>query len=216
MARKPDLLPAGHLGTRDRIWAAIRSLAADKGTFTRADIEDRAFEMRRFGELLGATFAGEKHIAAEAMKPYLAGLLLAGYLRAEPADKGRRAVQPERARYRLARDVGIDTPRVDRTGREIDDEGRSAMWGVIKVLGEFSLEELRHAAEVPRRSAMNYVQYLVLAGYLSRTVKNAPGRDARYRLIAARYSGPLAPQVLKVRHVYDPNLGRVVWHPEAA
>lgn len=29
--------------------------------------------------------------------------------------------------------------------------------------------------------------------------------------IAARYSGPKAPQVQRVQQVFDPNLGKVVW-----
>ena len=49
------------------------------------------------------------------------------------------------------------------------------------------------------------------AGYLKVAVSKGPYRRARYMLIPARNSGPQAPLIQRIKQVYDPNLGKVVW-----
>ncbi|WP_423828505.1 hypothetical protein, partial [Staphylococcus aureus] len=67
---------------------------------------------------------------------------------------------------------------------------------------------------VRHREAQYYIGYLYRAGYLHRTVAGGPGRPARYRLIPSRYTGPLPPQIQRIRQVWDANKQEVVWRPE--
>lgn len=210
MARKPiHLQAAGKLTPRDRIWAAIRALASIKPPvrFTLDDISRMALHLTPKG-------ATRRRIEVATITTYLAGLVAAGYLRCD-----REPGEPPR--FFLMRDVGIEAPRVTKDGKPVTQgRRRDALWLTMKhIKSDFSHSELARAAStasnaVADADAASYVHFLALAGYLVLTTACKPGTQARYRFVAARNTGPRAPQIQRVKHVYDPNLGAVVWHPQ--
>jgi hypothetical protein len=90
----------------------------------------------------------------------------------------------------------------------------------MRIVGEFKYRELAVQAStdshpVKENEAKDYVHHLNKAGYLACVRPSQPGRAARYRMIPTRYSGPQAPMVQRIKHVFDPNTGKVVWPKEA-
>lgn len=119
-------------------------------------------------------------------------------------------IEGERGRYALVKDPGAVAPRLRRDGSEVTvGRGREQMWRAMRVLGSFSVRDLvvhatteEHA--VADNEAATYCQFLARAGYLVR-------KGARYLFIRSRYSGPRPPMIQRVKQVFDPNLGKVVW-----
>lgn len=183
---------------REAVWAAIREL----GRFTIRDIEERTL------------------LNISSIRTYVLGLLRAGYLerKEEPVEPG-----CSRYVYSLVRDCGIEAPRVRKDGTEVTlGHGREQMWRTMRILGEFSALDLAvHASTekhpVNQRDARDYIYHLHKAGYVVCIRPGKPGfrkgtgSKARYRFIPAMYTGPKAPVIQRVKQVYDPNTGEVVW-----
>lgn len=189
MSRRP-VSSINVLQTRGAIWAAIREL----GRFT-------------IPELRKQTRCSDNQV-----RDYAAGLTAAGILTRDGAS------------YTLAKDQGVEPPRVRRDGTAVTQGlGTEQMWRTMRLLGEFTALDLSVQAsteENPVRleTAKGYCKYLQRAGYLA-TVRQGKGVGSggvltRYRFIPTRHSGPLAPMIQRVRQVYDPNLGQVVWSQE--
>ena len=207
MARKPiHLQAAGKLTPRDRVWAAARALKR----FTFADVADYVV----------------KHAPAEArvrrldeatIKTYVESLTKGGFVRRINAERNARY---EHAWFELVRDVGVHAPRVTRSGEPVTQgASRLAMWRVMRKLKNFTRRSLAAAAStegnlVAEEDAKTYVHYLAKAGYLAVVVPGRPRHLEVYAFIRSFDTGPLAPMIQRVKHVYDPNLGKVVWHPE--
>ena len=116
------------------------------------------------------------------------------------------------ASWTLVRDIGHHAPRVRRDGSPVTlGEVTAQIWLAMCGLKDFDFRDLMQNAsiEIPEATARDYCKRLLAAGYLRVLTKADPhqGRIARYRLI--RSSGPRAPQVQRVRQVYDPNTGDV-------
>jgi len=191
----------GALTPRDRVWAAIRAT----GTPTAPDFS--------IAELALLT---QQHI--DTVATYVNGLIAAGYL--QVTEKARPANRPQRALWllRLARDTGAEAPRVTEDGKPVTaGQGREQMWLSLRVLKNFSAEELALAASTPQHAvaveeARTYLVHLKKAGYV---VETAPasrrGGKARYAFIKSRNTGPRAPLVCRDRSVMDGNTGETVW-----
>lgn len=199
MARRPvHLTSAGKRPEgRQVVWEAIRRLR----TFKISDLEDKT------------------RITEETIRTYVTGLTRAGYLERE--DYERAPGEPfQPSVWRLLRDVGIEAPRVRKDGSVVTQgRGREQLWRTIRILGEFDYRELAIQAstevhQIAMKEAQTYCQYLHRAGYLVDIIAAVPGRPARYRLLPSRYSGPQAPQIQRIRQVWDPNLQQVVWPPQ--
>lgn len=190
MPRKPVDRINPRLDTRDAIWAAIR-------------------RRRRFTtpELVGDT-----RLHRETVREYVRALAFAGYIeQVTPGDPPRTA-----AIHALIRDAA-EAPRLRPDGSEVTQgRGRENMWRTMRILREFTVRELAVAASIEERAvaeseAQDYIRFLHKAGYLARIDGGGPGRPARYRFLTSRYTGPKSPMVQRVKQVFDPNLGRVVW-----
>ncbi len=180
--------------SREALWAAMRRL----GRFTVRQVTD------------------ETRLGLDTARDYVRGLELAGYLkRAGIAEGTGQGVARRAVVYELVRDVGVEAPRVRKDGTEVTQgRGREQMWRTMKVLGEFSARDLAiHASteehSVSLKEAKHYIRYLVKAGYLA--VVRTTGLAWRYRLLPSKNTGPRAPMIQRVRQVFDPNLGRVIW-----
>ena len=177
------------LNTREALWASMRDL----GSFTAKDLAHSTMY----------------HVST--VQTYLRGLVAAGYLSIDSTAKP--------AIYTLAPGLYITSPpRVRMDGSQVTQgQGRKNLWRTAKIMGEFSVKDLAvfaSTSKVPIKEseAADYVYHLVKAGYLAviQPAKARGGR-ARYKFLMSRYTGPLAPQVQRIKQVYDPNTRTVVW-----
>ncbi|MFZ5428078.1 MAG: hypothetical protein ACOZEN_14015 [Thermodesulfobacteriota bacterium] len=179
-------------GGREAIWAEIKKRAAD---FTAQDLARGS----------GATLCS--------VREYLTGLRKAGYVEAA-GDTENPSGNPgsfQRTVYRLAKDPGIDAPRVRKDGTELPEMGRDRLWRAMRILKEFSVRDLTvqaslEEAPVAESEAAFYCLYLARAGYLFEIEANK-----RFRFLAGAYTGPKAPVIRRVREVIDANTGEVRW-----
>jgi hypothetical protein len=181
--------PAGVLTDRERLWTAMRELRV----FTISDL-CRAVNI---GKDRDATVSESK------AKDYLRGLVLAGIVSKAPL------VRFEPTRFELINDTGVRAPRVRRDGTILFESGRNRMWKAMRVLGEFSPRELMHAASLPASGisfseAKGYCYWLARGGYLVQS-------GNRFRFIRSRFTGSKAPQILRLKQLFDPNTGKVVY-----
>jgi len=169
---------------REIIWAAMRHL-------------------REFSQLEVALIS---KCGKGKIQDYLKGLTRAGFVeRLNPGGK-----VAEHARYKLMRDTGVDAPRVRKDGTMLPPSGRTRMWNVMQVLKVFTDGELVEAASLPDApialaEAQTYCLWLMRGGYLK---PSAPGY---WRMIPAKFTGAKAPQILRVKKLFDPNIGAVVY-----
>ena len=177
--------PADQVGaTRQDVWLAIK----------------RTPEKFTAGEIGRATGLNTSPILR-----YLKALTAAGYLEFTAGRPG------TAGSWRLIRDIGHHAPRVRPDGSSVTQgEVTGQLWRAMTMLKDFDYVDLiQHASiEIPEDTAKDYCKRLLAAGYLRVLVKADPHlpRKARYRLI--RPSGPKAPQVQRVRQVFDPNNGK--------
>jgi hypothetical protein len=181
--------------------------------------------IRRGRRFTVADLQGETRLGVDSIRDYLHGLQAAGYIRSLGPDTRREQRTSRRANeflptlYELVGDPGPDAPRLRRDGSEVTQgRGRDHMWRTAKMLGAFDARDLAvHASTedctVSEADAKYYCAYLARAGYLAVVEPGGPARLARYRFLVTRNTGPRAPMVQRVRQVFDPNLGRVVWRP---
>src|SRR5258708_32528624 len=126
MARKPiHLQVAGKLTPRDRIWAAIRALGkqAPLSGFTRAEIADYIVDH-------APKEATTRRLEEKTIETYVQGLGNAGHLEIlQPYERYRATTS------KLARDVGVEAPRVNKDGRPLTGGNkREAMWRAAETL----------------------------------------------------------------------------------
>ncbi|WP_291295352.1 hypothetical protein [Elioraea sp.] len=185
---------------RPAIWAAIRKLSETPGApMTRT----------RIGQV--------SYVPVRTVSSYVAALEAAGILsRSDAKGPGGGAT------WVLVRDVGPTPPRLLRDGTEPKlGSGRDRLWRTMKMLKMFTPRDLAVAASidggvVSEHEADTYVKFLVRAGYLRVQVPAKPGRKgvtATYRFV--KNTGPEAPQVTRLKAVFDPNLKQITWHAGA-
>lgn len=168
---------------REIIWSAMRHLKA----FSQYDLV-----------LLSKCGKGK-------IQDYLKGLTRAGFVeRLNPGGK-----VGEQARYRLVRDTGVEAPRIRKDGTMLPPSGRTRMWNVMQVLRVFTDSELADAASLPEapialEEAKTYCRWLAYGGYLKT-------RQGGWMMIPAKFTGAKAPQILRVKKLFDPNIGAVVY-----
>lgn len=195
-------LPKPH--GREAVWTALRSRPPG--------------HVWRVSELWHAVNGGQRHRGTDkrSIRGYLEALAAAGIVECDASPVSRTKF------YRLTEDPGPVAPRVRRDGSQIDEpagrpgtprgDGRQRMWQAMRVLREFDARELMMTASVSDDTACDYCRLLTGAGYLEILQQSSPaGGRRRWRFIAARNTGPLAPRLVRLRAVFDPNLGEVVY-----
>ena len=157
------------------------------------------------GDVAGQTNGRDRDV-----REYMLRLVRGGYLQRTGEKRGQ-AILYKRIRNSHA------APRVRKDGSEVI-QGRSQdhMWRSMKMLSSFSFHDLAIAAsteDVPisEEHARNYITHLLRAGYLTVLKPGGPNKAAIYRLKPSKNTGPQAPLVQRVKHVFDPNLNKVVW-----
>ncbi len=178
--------------------------------------------LRRF-TISSLTLACEQDRTA--VRSYVLSLVKSGHLTAAgtepaPANALLRARNPRNlsAVYTLAVDIGVEAPRVRRDGSPcLQGRAREQMWRTMRMLGDFTPHELAIAAStddspVSEVDAADYVKHLYPAGYLMRIAAATAHNQARYRFVPARWSGPKAPMIQRLKTVFDANTRKIVWH----
>lgn len=198
MPRKPATVEQQHgAGPRQRIWELIRRLPKSAG---------HSFTLR-------AVTPGD--VPRSSARDYLDALCAAGYLKRTDSSP---------AAWRLVRDAGIEAPRVRKDGSPVTmGRAQEQMWNTLRRnprdtnARELAAHAATVAIPVAEAAAADYLHNLDRAGYLVRTqVGKGTGRggiQARFRLRPDRDTGPRPPMVCRTSVVFDPNEGRVVWHP---
>ena len=69
---------------------------------------------------------------------------------------------------------------------------------------ELALAASTKVVAVKTATAADYLKFMLRAGYVRRNA-------GRYSFVRARDPGPLAPQIQRVKQVFDPNSKTVVW-----
>ncbi len=191
MSRKPidkltkELKPQG----QDGIWAEIRKL----NIFTWQDIQVNT------------------DINKKTITDYLKRLEAGRYIEKHTSWEDDR-------RYILLRDAGIHAPRIRRDGTPVTQGGGVMnMWRSMRMLGQFTprdiaLHSTTDTVKVTEVTAKTYCSILLKAKYLRVLQKAVPGkRQAAYKFV--RITGPLPPQVQRVKQVFDPNIRQVTYYP---
>lgn len=116
-------------------------------------------------------------------------------------------------RYTLLKDLGVIAPVVNKAGVLIENTNQGRMWRAIRILKVFSLKDVVATASTEEEpisviAADNYLSYLKKAGYLTKN------KDKVYRLNPAMNKGIQAPQIQRIKQVYDPNTDEVIWNSE--
>ena len=181
--------PHGH----QAVWDAVRALKKD---FCLKDVWQFANKGQRGIETERTT-----------ARDYLIALEKAGILVAE-----QNASNKSHRRYSLAIDKGKSYPRVDKNGVFLEShDGVTRMWLSMNVLQTFTAKELSYTAEVAENTAKSYVTMLIKAGYICVQTPSRPGTPAVYHYLRRKRTGPLAPQIQRIKAVFDPNTNEVVW-----
>lgn len=165
-------------------------------------------------EAFTAELLGRRSLAnRKTIQDYLKCLIAGGYIsKDETCDP---------SCYTLLKDAGHHAPRLRRDGTPVTQGGGTEnMWRSIYMLREFTHEDIaQHATTsdvtVSPETARAYIGFLMRCGYLKVLRKAQPikGRLAQYRLI--RNTGPLPPQVQRVKRIYDPNI-KEVFEPQVS
>lgn len=155
---------------------------------------------------------GRSNVSRDTIHDYVKRLVRIDVVAVEKTDERGAKV------YRLVKDLGPEAPKVRRDGTIVPaGSARENMWRTMKRLGVFTPRELAVAAStathpVDEADAKSYIRYLRLANYLQQVETGNPRRQARYRFVPAMNTGPVPPMIQRTHQVFDPNLGKVVWH----
>jgi len=176
---------------QEGVWEEIRRLK----TFTKPDIHHNT------------------DIPRKTITDYIKRMVAGGYVREIERED-------EIKSYELIRDVGIHPPRVRPNGEPVvQGAGNANMWRTMRMMKLFTPKDIMahsntDTVTVSEATAKKYCSTLLAADYLRVMQKAKPGvRQATYKLI--RNTGPLAPQIQRVKQVFDPNINEVTYSPGA-
>lgn len=166
--------------------------------------------------VMGDLFA-ETWISRHTIRTYLNCLAAGGIL--DKVEHPHRVGKRDAVTWRLIKDEGFYAPRLNRKGEPVTQGlGVEQMWRAMRHMKEFTPAELTlHASTddvaVSLATVKSYCTMLLACGYLTCIQKANAHRQATYRL--TRNSGPLAPQIQRVKQVFDPN-SKTVYRKGAA
>lgn len=179
------IVMAGRRSPQQRIWEAIRFLAATahSGEFKQEDVVTQSEQQN------------------EVVSNYLSRLSRGSY------------VTWNGFRFALTRDVGMEAPSLNPDGTEnVSDRPYEAIWNVLRIMGDLTLEGamdvcLVAGAPTGKTQVQRYLNALTGAGYLHRS------QEGVYRLLPGHWSGPFFPRLVRIEvlALIDQNDDRVVW-----
>lgn len=188
--RKPAQLEMiGGKSSRQRIWEELRKV-------------DDEFEMY--------PIARAANVDDETLKTYLYCLTAGGFLEIVKRKRYDKTI------YRRIKDNGVEAPRLTRKGEPVKQGLISeAIWRTLRIQDQLDARLITNYVEAAgHETTMAYVKRylgsLKKAGYLQVVQKGNAHRLEVIRLKAGMNTGPRAPQIQRVKTVYDPNLNKVM------
>lgn len=126
----------------------------------------------------------------------------------------------ETKRFKLLRDGGVHAPSLKKDGTpSTQGGGTTNMWRSMRMMKQFTPRDLAmhsttDTVSVSDETAKSYCSMLLKANYLRVLRKATPGKcQATYMFV--RNTGPMPPQIQRVKQVFDPNLREVTYYPGA-
>ena len=119
------------------------------------------------------------------------------------------------ADYRIANDVGVEAPRVTRTGKPCIDLANEQIWRTLRIMKEpqSAYEIAALASTKATQITVGYITDYLLALYRAGYLKRARQSKKMYYMLI-KDTGPRPPIVRHIGTVYDTNLGKIVWQQE--
>ncbi|MEW6124151.1 MAG: hypothetical protein AB1698_16170 [Pseudomonadota bacterium] len=123
--------------------------------------------------------------------------------------------------YRLTRRLA-EAPRYGKDGKPARATGQQQLWNAMRALpGGYDYRELALAASTDETvispdTAKAYLKRLLAAGYLVVVRPGRPRHAAIVALKAGMKTRPLAPQIMRTKFIWDPNVRAVVGMGETA
>jgi len=200
MPLKPAILQmVGGKSQRQRIWEALRA---------KSNIGDGLFTIDAISRATGLELCP--------IQEYLLGLSRGGYIRCTNPDEKRVGGKMPRRIYELARDNGVEAPRVRPDGSPVvQGRGTEAMWAAMTALDTFNHHLLADIANVRTLTASRYCQMLGKAGFLEVVIAGKGtgkgGIATTYRVALAHRQKVRAPMITRLKTIYDPNTHEIVW-----
>ena len=165
--------------------------------------------MRRLKQFTLDEIYKEGNMNKRTIQQFIQGLVKAGYLKIVKEKKQGKLITIRT--YKVVKSPR-DVPRVRKDGTEVTmGKARLQMWRTMKVLKTFDVRELvvnASTEEIPvnESDAKYYLRYLVKAGYVA-VVKQGKGTGnggvlSVYRLKPGKWTGPKAPMIQNVKHVF--------------
>lgn len=186
---------------RERVWDEIR---------------------RSVGEFTLEQVATAANMKIDSARDYLTGLRRAGFIQ-----ETRRAAKEmtvggntKIVYYVLINDVGYDAPAVNRRGEIVEPRAvNKAIWNALRICGAVTPRALAAYAStdsltVSEQTANSYLQALHAAQYVVVIVPASHVKQATYRLLPDKNTGPKPPQISRAQRVFDPNIGRLVYQEQ--
>ena len=196
MAARNSLLVKGVVEPRQKIWETIRQL---NDGFTVKDLS------RRSGQIQSQ------------IRTYVQALAKAGVVEEiDPSPASKIIGQV----FRLIQDEGVEHPRLDSNGQRTHAHLLTEnIWRSLRILkGNLTIADIAFSASTETVSANplivgKYLEALVEAGYVVKTMGNPPKTPHTYGLVPTRYTGPKPPQIHSFQRlqVFDPNISRLVY-----
>jgi predicted transcriptional regulator len=190
-SRKPAQLEMiGGKSSRQRIWEELR---------------------KQKGEFEMYPLASAANVDDETLKTYLYCLTAGGFVEVVKRKRYDKTI------YRRIKDNGVEAPRLTRKGEPVKQGLISeAIWRTLRIQDQLDARVITNYVEAAgHETTMAYVKRylgsLKKAGYLQVVRKgNTHSRLEVIRLKPGMDTGPRAPQVQRVKTVYDPNLNKVM------
>ena len=194
--RKPAHLEyVGGKSPRQQIWEKIREL--------------KQFTMNGLVKNLPGTIHRDTtraYVKALIAGEYLQPVVIAGFITAE------------KQCFQLTKDNGVEAPRLRKDGTEVT-QGREQenLWRTLRTIKhpvqyrELAALASTKAHAVSPAFARDYLVNLYKAGYVTCNDTKPFKGSCKYVLIPAMNTGPRPPMIQRIKQVYDPNLGRVIW-----
>jgi hypothetical protein len=169
------------------------------GKSPRQQIWEKIRELKRFelSELAGA-MPGTIH--RDTTRCYVKALVAGGYLNHQPDHP-----------YELIKDNGVEAPRLRKDGSAVE-QGRKQenLWRTLRTVNhpvnpvELVALAGTDAHPIALAFARDYLANLHHAGYVNKV-------GGQYHLLPAMNTGPRPPMIQRIKQVYDPNLGKIMW-----
>lgn len=113
--------------------------------------------------------------------------------------------------YQLVGRHTATVPRLDADGVPLPRDLRQAAWDAMRVLKEFTLLDLQITSAISIADAKHYCGLLAKAGYLKYRTKGAGAIPSRFMFVPSMNTGPKAPQISRIKVVWDANRREAVW-----